>query len=451
MKFCDKLAKQRKNNNLSQEQLAEKLGVSRQAVSKWESDSSYPDMSKIIEMCNILNCTLEDLLDDGTIKGQENTKLNFNNYVQDFLKFITKTYNMFCSMTFIQKIKCIFELMVIFGILSILGFVIFEVTDSLTSHLFHSILSLQVYVLPILESIYIVILIIIGLLIFLHLFKIRYLDYYITIEDKTISHKTLEKEKLDHPESYSQPKREKVIIRDPKHSFLSFFSLLGKCILFMIKILIAFCSIPIVIGSLFLVFLITISLVHISYGILFLFLAILFLGALLLALLIIYFIYNFIFNRKQPLRIIFILFICSISLMGIGCGLTFTTSLTYQSYDFQKDGDIVVKTEYLPINENKKFYFYADYPVEYVIDNSLDNIKLDVSYPRNFYYKINHHLTLEDEYDSYYLDISPMDIRKIYQSIMKDLKQKRFPSNESSLVKVKITLSEKNYNQFIKQ
>ena len=56
MKFCDKLAKQRKNNNLSQEQLAEKLNVSRQAVSKWESGSSYPDMEKIIQICGILNC-----------------------------------------------------------------------------------------------------------------------------------------------------------------------------------------------------------------------------------------------------------------------------------------------------------------------------------------------------------------------------------------------------------
>lgn len=42
MKFCDKLAKQRKNNNLSQEQLADQLGVSRQAVSKWESGLSFP-------------------------------------------------------------------------------------------------------------------------------------------------------------------------------------------------------------------------------------------------------------------------------------------------------------------------------------------------------------------------------------------------------------------------
>ena len=41
MKFCDKLAKQRKNNNFSQEQFADKMSVSRQAVSKWESGVAH--------------------------------------------------------------------------------------------------------------------------------------------------------------------------------------------------------------------------------------------------------------------------------------------------------------------------------------------------------------------------------------------------------------------------
>ena len=67
MKFCDKLIKMRKENNLSQEQFADKLGVSRQAVSKWESGGTYPDMEKILKMCKILNCNLEDLMDDGVI------------------------------------------------------------------------------------------------------------------------------------------------------------------------------------------------------------------------------------------------------------------------------------------------------------------------------------------------------------------------------------------------
>ena len=48
MRFSEKLPKLRKNNNLSQEQLAEQLGVSRQAVSKWEAGNSYPDMEKML-------------------------------------------------------------------------------------------------------------------------------------------------------------------------------------------------------------------------------------------------------------------------------------------------------------------------------------------------------------------------------------------------------------------
>jgi len=83
MKFCEKLAKQRKNNNLSQEQLAEMLSVSRQAVSKWENGSSYPDMDKIISISKILNCTLEDLLDDGVINMIVNRK-NHRNVIVGF-------------------------------------------------------------------------------------------------------------------------------------------------------------------------------------------------------------------------------------------------------------------------------------------------------------------------------------------------------------------------------
>lgn len=113
MRFSEKLPKLRKNNNLSQEQLAEQLGVSRQAVSKWEAGNSYPDMEKMLQMCQILNCHLEDLMDDGSIgntsiEGSKN-KIDLNVCMQDFLNFITKLYNMFVSMRFKEKIKFIFE------------------------------------------------------------------------------------------------------------------------------------------------------------------------------------------------------------------------------------------------------------------------------------------------------------------------------------------------------
>lgn len=52
----------RKRDNITQEQLAEKLDVSRQSVSKWESDSTYPEMDKLIQLCQMFHCTMDDLL-----------------------------------------------------------------------------------------------------------------------------------------------------------------------------------------------------------------------------------------------------------------------------------------------------------------------------------------------------------------------------------------------------
>ena len=62
MNLADNLKRIRKDNNLSQEQLAEKLGVSRQAVSKWESNLSYPEMDKVIQICNLFNLNINELI-----------------------------------------------------------------------------------------------------------------------------------------------------------------------------------------------------------------------------------------------------------------------------------------------------------------------------------------------------------------------------------------------------
>ena len=105
MQFYEKLSKLRKASTLSQEQLAEKLNVTRQAVSKWESGESYPDMAKIIQLCKILNCSLNELMDDGVMgeiepNEKENEKEEKKNYLSDFLDYVTKTYNMFIHMSF---------------------------------------------------------------------------------------------------------------------------------------------------------------------------------------------------------------------------------------------------------------------------------------------------------------------------------------------------------------
>lgn len=54
----------RKNGNMTQEKLAERMGVSRQTVSKWESGESVPEVSKLIELCELFSCTVDALLRD---------------------------------------------------------------------------------------------------------------------------------------------------------------------------------------------------------------------------------------------------------------------------------------------------------------------------------------------------------------------------------------------------
>ena len=57
---CIKDASQ--NNNISQESLAEQLGVSRQTISSWENGKSYPDLVSIIKMSDIFNISLDKML-----------------------------------------------------------------------------------------------------------------------------------------------------------------------------------------------------------------------------------------------------------------------------------------------------------------------------------------------------------------------------------------------------
>lgn len=62
MSMGSKLAAARRSNNLTQEQLAEKLGVSRQAVSRWEADAAYPETDKIIRMAALFGVSCDYLL-----------------------------------------------------------------------------------------------------------------------------------------------------------------------------------------------------------------------------------------------------------------------------------------------------------------------------------------------------------------------------------------------------
>ena len=59
--FCDNLVQMRKLHGMTQEDLAEKIGVSRQAIAKWESGNSMPDLEKSKLLAEVLNVSLDEL------------------------------------------------------------------------------------------------------------------------------------------------------------------------------------------------------------------------------------------------------------------------------------------------------------------------------------------------------------------------------------------------------
>lgn len=62
MTFRDNLQYLRGTRTMSQAELAQELGVSRQSVAKWEAEKSYPEIDKLIKLCDLFGCSLDDLV-----------------------------------------------------------------------------------------------------------------------------------------------------------------------------------------------------------------------------------------------------------------------------------------------------------------------------------------------------------------------------------------------------
>ena len=76
IKIGNFIAEQRKQHQLTQAQLAEKLGITDRAVSKWETGRSLPDSSLMLDLCRILDITVHDLLCGEVIQMENNTPKN---------------------------------------------------------------------------------------------------------------------------------------------------------------------------------------------------------------------------------------------------------------------------------------------------------------------------------------------------------------------------------------
>ena len=122
MTIGERLLKLRKEKNISQEELANELDVSRQTISKWETDQSLPDSDKIIPLCKYFGITSDELLTgNSNIKEAhvQNVKSNFarNIAIAVMLYIFSIISIVLCAAQFDQPIigVCIFFALVAIG------------------------------------------------------------------------------------------------------------------------------------------------------------------------------------------------------------------------------------------------------------------------------------------------------------------------------------------------
>lgn len=84
LKIGQYIQRLRKSAGLTQAELAEKLGVSFQAVSKWENGDSLPDIGILLDLCDILDTTADKLLNGGTLAARERRLMSVKHVIEGF-------------------------------------------------------------------------------------------------------------------------------------------------------------------------------------------------------------------------------------------------------------------------------------------------------------------------------------------------------------------------------
>ena len=441
-KFSENLKKIRKDNNLSQEQLADELGVSRQAISKWESAAAYPEMDKIITLCDRFNLNIDDLLhkDIREVKGEEESKKNINKYVDDFLSFITTTINMFSSMTFKSKCKCLFEQAIIMIILFIVSFIVGQIGLGVIQGL-HNILPGSIYyaIFSIIQTIFYLFCLIASIIILIHIFKTRYLDYYENVKKEIKVEENKNEKEVKEKEEKIEIKQEedKIIIRDPKHSEYKFINGLFKGIVLMIKFFTLCFSILLFISliGLFIVFILSFLLS--KTGLLFIGLLISILSASIINIVLILLLLNFVFNRKNNKKIMIWSFIISLITIGIGVGLILIGTLQFKYIENDPES---LETKYIEYEMHNKLFIDNHHSIEYIPSDNT-NLKIE--------YTINKHYEVEDlDYSENIIDLwstckNPIELIK---EIIENLNNRKVIPIDGNIESIKVYTTLENIN-----
>ena len=392
--LAENLKKIRKENNLSQEDLADILGVSRQAISKWESKVSYPEMDKIVLLCKKFDLNIDDLLhrDIKEVKESIAVKSKIKSSCDEIFNFIINSFELFWQMTLKMKIKFILEQIIIVIIMLIIwncgAYMGSFITQQVLRKIPHDI---YIIIYNVFSSLYLILGLIFNIIIIFKLYKVRYYNAYVSFvnnENALENKASLEfKDSRDINLKQNMTRPNKIVIENKNGSDDNFFDLLTNIVVGTIKLI----GLGIVLFLSFTLVCIVISLICsfliVKSGLFFggIFLSGLALG--IINILVVLLLLNFIFNRKSNLKIMINVFIGSVVLLGFGLGFTLVSlvgfSDTSLSNNYLKQESIEI-----PMQDNLYLRTYDNDSINYQ-ELDIENIRVE--------YKINEACKVENK------------------------------------------------------
>ncbi len=401
MKFSEKLQKLRKENKMSQEQLADQLEVSRQAVSKWESGQTYPEMDKLLSICKLFKCSLDDLTNDEVkeIKVNEKEKVTMSKFLDEILDTISRSASIFRKLSFSQKLKYLSGLLILVFVLALLRIpvdYIYELGVNIFES-FHP--SVENVLCSIWNFILSISYLIFSVIVFYYLYKVLFLEKW---EHEPIDHLEGKKENLNIPEvekeKEKESKKESIISEEKESPTLRNHSEIKTSVILKVLNSIAsfcvkLCSTLILFPFLFVFFFIVVAIIITLYfmlqGIIYLGIFFLLMGGFILCYLVIQILFSLITSHRQSSRQIGILFLASLITLGIGTGITVVEFSSFTYYDEIPNTELY-KSDFAEkeIEMTDGFYFdiIGSYEnIEYVKDDDLKNtVRFQVEYYSNF-------------------------------------------------------------------
>ena len=444
MKFGENLQKLRKERGISQEQLAEQLGVTRQSVSKWESGASYPEMDKIVAICNIFHCDMDVLINKDITEERDKkdaskvVKVGFKN-IADYIK---KTIYLFEHQSFKDIIKMIAQVMIIICVILCFSIPFMLFKEMVVSLFYTGDNWFSIFFSRFWNFIFNASYGILAIATFLYIFKVKFLDgEEIVIEEVNESLDTIDDDKSQ--DTVKDNKKKKVIKVKRTEGF-SLLDLLSKAITLCLKVFLLFLLIPAIIGVIMLIIAFVLLVILIFRGVFLVGPIFIALGITVFCLIVIELILDFIFNLRFSRRRVIITIISSVVVSAVGLGLSIWYFLNLNVVnDVPNNFKQETQEEVYMMNDELLIKYGWNY-IKVVEDESMTNqvrVRID-------YYPDYTAAELEKEDNEIFINydtINSIRINEVTDSIINNLKKnKLYTYDKLGTVSMTITSSKNN-------